>query len=113
MDYPEEFETLWRCFAETEKLGLGKRGNKVEAYRAFKSARIDVDIMLDALQKQAKAKLNDKKHGRFFDPFKHACRWLKYECWNDEVIEETQPINIESMVQKKLDQITDRSWSES
>lgn len=113
--YPEDFNQLWKCFAYTQKAGLGNRGIKGEAYAEWKKIKNPpVNDMIDALRKQAKEKLACKKKRQDWDYFKHACRWLKWKAWEgDEDLDDIVTVEeAGSIDQSVIDRLTDRSWSE-
>jgi hypothetical protein len=116
-NYPEEFERIWELFRETEKLGLGARGSKREAYLAWKKDHDDLETMAQALRDQAMDKLRDRREGRHFPKFKHACRWFKFHCWEDEVVGTDQQLidsvfDPEDKQREMLKSLGDRSWAE-
>ena len=113
LNYQPDFERLWKCFMETEKRGLGKRGRKKPARAVFDRINPDAALfrqMIEALRYQAASKLYDKRTSKdgFFEPFQHCERWLRNETWND------LPVTPEQEEQNRFEEIrkkhTDRSW---
>lgn len=75
--YSDEFLSFWSCYPK-------KSGNKKRAWLEWEKAELPaLQIILDAIVKQD----NWRRHanGEFRPEWKDAERWIKYECWNDEV----------------------------
>ena len=78
-EYSDEFLSFWKVYPK-------KGCNKVKAWMEWeKVERPALQIILDAIVKQDKWRRT--ANGDFRPEWKDAERWIKYECWNDEVEE--------------------------
>ena len=85
--YNDDFEKFWSIFPNSE---LGNKGSKKKAYNQFRKLNPDqntLQILIDAVNKQAEHKRTLKIKGEFCPSYPHVERWLRDERWTDEIPE--------------------------
>ena len=93
-EYPEEFESIWKCFTST----LGALGSKSEAYKEFKKLKMtknQIEWLGYKIRQEIKRKKQAKAENKFVPSFAHVCRVLKnkdWESWDDS------PTSVEEMI---------------
>lgn len=79
-----DFEYFWQKLDRWH----GPKGNKREAQTAFFAINPTVEQLVDMLsayQRQVAHVERMQALNQFAAQFKHVCRWLKNECWNDDL----------------------------
>ena len=72
------FDRFWAAYP--------KKKNKGDAEKAFKSVKVDVDVLIEAIEKQKKS-LDWKKEDGKYIPYPGS--WLRGKRWEDEIGQET------------------------
>lgn len=94
-DYSEEFTEIWETLSKNWN---GKPGSKLEASRAFAKLKPDsetIEKIYSGHARQFQAHQALVAAGQFSQKFKHVCRWLTLQCWNDdpEPVQAAKPAN--------------------
>lgn len=77
IEYSDDFLSFWSTYPK-------KSGNKKKAWLEWEKLDLPpLQTILDAIVKQDKWRRN--ANGEFRPEWKDPERWIKYECWNDEV----------------------------
>lgn len=78
------FEEFWKIYPSRN----GKKAGKAEALKEWKSIKPTQELfdeIMSALKKQIEHKQECDAKKVFCPDFKDACRWLKKQCWKDEI----------------------------
>lgn len=84
------FEEFWEVARGQYRDAESEIGSKAEARKAWDKLDPTQELATTmglALIAQAKAKTETKAVKGFASKFKHVCRWIKNECWTDDVVE--------------------------
>jgi hypothetical protein len=83
-EYSENFLEFWDLFSSD----FGAKGSKAEAWAEFQKLKPDAALLTEmksAVIAQKSWKARQRENGEFSENFKHVCRWLKGQRWEDEV----------------------------
>ncbi len=111
---PKDFVKFWDISKEIYKSLSYPIGNRQEALTGWNKQNgvmPDVDALVESLRFQALAKKSLIESGKSPAKLKHLCRWIKFQCWDDDPDPVDKPGQSTQLLQGRSQCKCEHPWS--